>query len=91
MGEVFNRSININYSLSDFDENPKEKEAITIAKKKALQMKFSINEITEIGSGSKGRTKYKKLTLKLRDLFATLTSSVLFATVILMWYIPWAV
>lgn len=42
-------------------------------------------------SGSKGRTKYKKLTLKLRDLFATLTSSVLFATVILMWYIPWAV
>lgn len=42
-------------------------------------------------SGSKGRTKYKKLTLKLRDLFATLISSVLFAAVILMWYIPWAV
>ena len=60
MGEVFNRSININYSLSDFDENPKEKEAITAAKQKALQMKFSINEITEIGSGSKGRTTVYK-------------------------------
>ena len=60
MGEVFNRSININYSLSDFDENPKEKEAITIAKKKALQMKFSINKITGIGSGSKGRTTVYK-------------------------------
>ena len=42
---VFDRSININYSLNDFDGNPKEKEAICAARKKTLQMKYSAEEI----------------------------------------------
>lgn len=42
-------------------------------------------------SGAKGRTKYKKLTLHLGDLFATIVSAVLFTAVIFARYIPWAV
>ena len=42
-------------------------------------------------SGAKGRTKYKKLTLHIGDLFATIVSAVLFTAVIFARYIPWAV
>lgn len=42
-------------------------------------------------SGSSGRTRYKKMTLSLKDLFATVVSVILFASVILLWYAPWAI
>lgn len=61
MEEIFNRNSNINYSLHDFDENPGEKEAIRIAKRKALQTLYSVDDITEIGSGSEGRTTVYKV------------------------------
>ena len=61
MEEIFKRNSNINYSLHDFDENPGEKEAIRIAKRKALQALYSVDDITEIGSGSEGRTTVYKV------------------------------